>query len=333
MNKFKGWFGIYTLKQVINKILFTYQKKRKIIFEILYISFASKIYHKISSRIIIYIINIFGFEKYNNSIILRSLFFSGTRGMSIDEIMNIREKHFEKIILNDNKIYNKDFRDIIFEIRDRGYSDISNLFNLKEDEINKVITYFKTQELYNGHDPLQSDLNKIKYKNIYKNNTNHQLFNKGYFSYDAGTSLKNDQINKLVNSKRLKLLADLYCGFDTELYTISTLLNTKEKFEHPVANFHRDTDDLITFGFFIYWTKTTQNNGATKYILGSHRKVTTNNNEQILDANPGTIIAGDWMGLHSGNNNMEEAERLITILRFGKKINNCYMQTKSFYFF
>ena len=239
-------FFTYTYIHIIFSKYYMYIR---IIFEILYISFASKIYHKISSRIIIYIINIFGFEKYNNSIILRSLFFSGTRGMSIDEIMNIREKHFEKIILNDNKIYNKDFRDIIFEIRDRGYSDISNLFNLKEDEINKVITYFKTQELYYGHDPLQSDLNKIKYKNIYKNNTNHQLFNKGYFSYDAGTSLKNDQINKLVNSKRLKLLADLYCGFDTELYTISTLLNTKEKFEHPVANFHRDTDDLITFGF------------------------------------------------------------------------------------
>ena len=286
-----------------------------------------------SSRIIIYLVNIFGFEKYNNSTILRSLFFSGIRGMSLDEIMNIREKYFKKVILNDNKIHNKDFKDIICVIRDRGYCDISKMFNIKEDEIDEVKKYFKSQELYNGHDPLQSDLNKTNYENIYKNKTSHQLFNKGYFSYDAGTSLKNDQINRLVNSKRLKLLADLYCGFDTELYTISTLLNTKEKFEHPVANFHRDTDDFITIGFFIYWTKTTKNNGATKYILGSHRKTTTNNNEQILDANPGTIIAGDWMGLHSGNNNMEESERLITIIRFGKKINNCYMQTKSFYFF
>ncbi len=53
----------------------------------------------------------------------------------------------------------------------------------------------------------------------------------------------------------------------------------------------------------------------------------------ILEVDAGTLIAGDWMGLHSGNSKMEDNERLITMIRFGKKINQSYMQTKSYYFF
>ena len=94
------------------------------------------------------------------------------------------------------------------------------------------------------------------------------------------------------------------------------------------------TDDFISLSYFIYWTRTNKDNGATKYIIGSHRdKYADTNNEKILEVKPGSIIAGDWMGLHSGNSKMQDSERLITMIRFGKKINQSYMQTKSYYFF
>ncbi len=325
--------NFYSVKEILNKIFFTFKKKRKIFYELLYLTFAIKLYHKISAKIIIFFVKRFGFDFYNNNKILRLLFFSGIRGMSLEEIFRIREPHIIKIKKNDDKILDDNYKNIIIEIREKGFCNVSNIFNLKDKDAENVKNFFKTKELYNGHDPLQSDLKKINYSKIYNHEAKHEIFNKGYFSFDVETSLENQLINNLFTSKKLKIIADLYCGFDTEPYTISTMLNIKKEILHPVTSFHRDTDDFISLGFFIYWSKTDKNNGATKYKIGSHRKDNNNNSEFILEANPGTIIAGDWMGLHSGNQKMEDRERLITMIRFGKKINQSYMQTKSYYFF
>ena len=69
----------------------------------------------------------------------------------------------------------------------------------------------------------------IKYNEIYSNNVDHEIFNKGYFSFDVKTSLSNQVIKNLFFNKKLKKLADIYCGFETEPYTISTMLNIKKE--------------------------------------------------------------------------------------------------------
>ena len=53
----------------------------------------------------------------------------------------------------------------------------------------------------------------------------------------------------------------------------------------------------------------------------------------ILEVPKGSIIAGDWMGLHKGNAKLDSSqERFLTVMRYGKKINQSYIQSKSYYF-
>jgi len=328
--------NFYSLKEILNKIFFSFSKKKKIFHELLYLTFAVKIYHKISSKIILYIINKYGFEFFNESKILRYLLFSGIRGMSLENIFQIRNKHFQKIIQIDNNIEDIEMKKSISQIRKDGFSNISNIIKFEESEVKEVNEYFRLQKMYNGHDPMQSDLKLINYSEIYSNNVDHEIFNKGYFSFDVKTSLSNQVIKNLFFNKKLKKLADLYCGFETEPYTISTMLNIKKEILHPVAEFHRDTDDFISLGFFIYWSETNKNNRSTCYKTGTHLVSDFENainQNKYIEVKAGTIVAGDWMGLHRGNQKMEESERLITMIRYGKKINQSYMQTKSYYFF
>lgn len=324
----------YTLSQGLRKIYFKFNfKKRKIIYDLLYITLASKIYQKVSAFFIEFICNTAGFNFFLNNKVVRLLFFSGIRGMSLKSIFRIRNKHFQKIIHKDLGIPTK-YKWYVKKIRDDGFCEVNDLFKLEKKDIENVKSYFKNSNLYDGHDPMQSSLKKIKYTNISKHDIKHVIFNKGYFSYDAQTSLNNDIIKSIFYNKDIKNLADHYCGFNTEPYTISTMLNIKKDIFHPVTDFHRDTDDFIALGFFIYWTETNENNGATGYQLGSHLNYGKKNHKiKMINAKPGTIIAGDWMGLHKGNSKMSKDERLITMIRFGKKFNQGYMQTKSYYFF
>lgn len=87
-------------------------------------------------------------------------------------------------------------------------------------------------------------------------------------------------------------------------------------------------------GFFIYWTDTDKNNGATSYKIGSHiNNEPYNKKIEFIEVDAGSIVVGDWMGEHRGNEKIKNKERLITMLRFGRKFNQGYMQTKSYYFF
>ena len=53
----------------------------------------------------------------------------------------------------------------------------------------------------------------------------------------------------------------------------------------------------------------------------------------ILEVPKGSIIAGDWMGMHKGNAKLDSSqERFLTVMRYGKKINQSHIQSKSYYF-
>ena len=326
--------SFYSLNKIFNKLFFSFQKKKKLFYEILYLTIAVNFYHKISAKIIFFVISRFGYKSYVQSKILRYLFFTSIRAMKLENIFSIRKNYFNLIAKEDEEIQDDEIKKIIKEIRSKGYCNISNIINIKNQDVDDVKNYFKSQKLYNGHDPLQSNLNKYDYEEIHKNNEeNHEIFNKGYYSYSAETSLNNPVLKNLFNNKKLQQLSNSYCGFKTNPYALATMLNIKKKILHPVTQFHRDIDDFVSLGFFIFWTKTDRNNGATTYKVGSHLDVNSNGPDEFLEVEPGSIIAGDWIGLHKGNSNMIDRERLITMIRFGNKINHSYFQTKSYYFF
>ena len=253
--------------------------------------------------------------------------------MPLKKVLRIRKNYIKNLVKEDEKINDEKIKKILKEIRTKGYCDITNFVKIKDDEINQVKSYFKNQKLFNGHDPLQSNLEKYDTNQIYDNDEIHKIFNNGYFSYSAETSLNNYVLNNLFKNKNLKQLSDLYCGFDTQPYALATMFNIKKETSHPVTQFHRDIDDFISLGFFIFWTKTDKNNGATTYKIGSHIDENCNGPDEFLEVDAGSIIAGDWIGLHKGNHKMINRERLISMIRFGNKINHSYFQTKSFYFF
>lgn len=326
----------YTLDQAIKKIFFTYGKKRRLIFEFFYLFLTLNFIHKISAFITMFICKNFGYEKYNNSKILKILLFTGIRGMKQSDIFNIREKHFLTL---KNKIAVKSYNGLdqsISEIRENGFCNVSKLFDLSEQDVNEVNNFFLKEKFYNGHEPMQSNLKKMTFDELKKlKRCNESLiFDRGYYSFDIETQLKNNIVKELYNSKVLKDLSDAYCGFETEPYTILTMLNLPNKDAHPVTDYHRDPDDYIFLGFFIYWTDTNINNGATTFKIKSHKKEFKDGiGEKILEVKPGSIIAGDWMGLHKGNEKIENDKyRLVTMIRFGKKFNHTYIQTKSYYF-
>ena len=81
--------------------------------------------------------------------------------MSIDTIFSIREDFFKNIEKDDKLIPDEKYMNIVLEIRKNGFCDISNLFKFRDEDVSNLIKYFHSQKLYNGHDPLQSDLKKI----------------------------------------------------------------------------------------------------------------------------------------------------------------------------
>jgi hypothetical protein len=326
----------YTINQALKKIFFTFGKKRKIFFEFFYLFITIRFLHKISAILTLLICKYFGYEKYNNSKLLKLILFTGIRGMKQDDIFQIRETYFLKIKKNESLNFNDDISNTIAELRENGVCNVSNIININQKDVNDVNEYFLKEKFYNGHEPMQSSLKKMSFDELNSIKKNKSLiFDKGYYSFDAETQLNNPVINQLFYSDKLKKLSDTYCGFETEPYVILTMLNLPNKGVHPVAHYHRDPDDYVFLGFFIYWTNTDINNGATTFKLKSHtEKYKNGTSEEILSVKPGSIIAGDWMGLHKGNEKIEDNKyRLLTMVRFGKKINHTYIQTKSYYFF
>ena len=217
----------YSTSEGLRKIIFSFNKKQKIFFDFFYITLAFKPYHKIAAFFIKAICRFFGYNFFLKTDLVRILFFSGIRGMSLNDIFYIRNNHFKNITKNDDKIPNQ-YKNIINNLRKDGFCILNkNLFNISSADIKNVNAYFRKRKFYDGHDPLQLSLKTLDYKNINNHNLNHAIFNKGYYSFDPGTSLKNNKIKSIINNPAIKTIADYYCGFETELYTISTMLNVK----------------------------------------------------------------------------------------------------------
>ena len=321
----------YSLSQALNKIFYTFGKKRKIIYDFFYITLAFGFYQKISGGILVFLIHRYGYKLYNNNNFIRIFLFSGIRKISIENIFKIRNNYFKSF--EDNAIEDPIYEKIILEIKEKGFCDITKLINISDEDIENVIAHYKANDFYDGHEPMQSSFKKMNYNDLKDYSASHEIFNKGYYSPSTQVSLDNSVIKTLFNNIHFQKLSSLYCGFKTKGYLLHTMLNISKEGVHPVTQYHRDTNDFVDLGFFIYWTDTDKNNGATTYQEGSHRNLNGDFKSNILEVPKGSIIAGDWMGLHKGNAKLDSsAERFLTVMRYGKKINQSHIQSKSYYF-
>ena len=330
-NKITNYFKLSSFAQLLYRINYTFGEKRKVIYDFFYITLYWNFYQKIAGYILLFILNKLGYIFYSEKNYLRLILFSGIRTISIENIFKIRNNHFKSF--EDNVIEDPVYEKIILEIREKGFCDITKLINISDEDIENVIAHYKANKFYDGHDPMQSSFKKMNYNELKSDHLSSSVNEKGYYSPSIQISLKNSVIHKLYNNIHFQKISSLYCGYDTEFCLLHTMLNIKNPGSHSIVQSHRDQNDFIELGFFIYWTDTDKNNGATTYQEGSHRNLEKNLKNYSIEVPRGSVIAGDFMGIHKGNDKLESSEeRFLTVMRFGKKINQGYMRGKMYYF-
>jgi hypothetical protein len=283
---------------------FAYKKKIKRLLRLIIINFIPLNYiiavliNKFSSKnkyLLYKIINNFnligkGYIRYISTKTRKSIFFS---------------------IRKNNQIIKNKFAD---EVLRNGYCKLKYKLSQK-----KIIFFFneiKNKNFYNSQVPSQSSA-LINYNYVFNSKEGGN-----FYCLHPEISLNSKILKKIIYGKKLKEIADSYCGYKTELYSINTFLSkpSNNNIPHYVQRLHRDYDDVSSLTFFICWTKTSINDGATLFHKKSHfedeeKKIIS------LSGSPGEIYCVDTFGLHSGNLNLKKI-RLSTWIRYGRR--NCY---------
>jgi len=217
---------------------------------------------------------------------------------------------------------------------DRQVSHLSSsgfvkLFEMGEFDVTNTTDYFQKQKIYNSHVPFKRDVGTMSVQEFLSKPDCH------YGSFDIPTSLRCYAINKLCSHPVIWQIARKYLNSDkVHLYSINTMFTKQSKNKNYVVYPHRDYDSASSLCFFIYWTETSKDNGATKFLPGSH-----------LDSNPpdidvfyhhlegaaGTVYAADVWGIHAGNDALT-SPRLTTWLRFSATTTRSYYLDKNYIF-
>jgi len=210
-------------------------------------------------------------------------------------------------------------------LKEKGYADISSILKITPDEIREVKEYFLSSNVaYDSQVPIWSSLTPRRVSDLTK------LDSISYISFPIDYSLGNIVVGRIASSSALRDISASYLGFKSSLYGINTMLTKRCDVPHGVTNLHRDYDDFLFLTFFVYWTDTTKNNGATYFVPGSHlNHVGT---EGIyLEGHAGSVFALDTYGLHAGNKSIQ-SERLATWIRYGRIPNVAYICDKNYLF-
>ena len=207
----------------------------------------------------------------------------------------------------------------------------SNLINSGRD-------FFLNQEfIYNSHIPLEKNQAKpkIKLKDFYSNEKSN------YGSFDIKTSVNCSALLNISKKFNFKNIADQYLlSNKSYVYSINTMLTKNSKFYDGVCNLHRDLDSMSSLTFFIYWTDTDKDNGATIIYPGSHcfdqdknfnKYSNKSSNLKYLSGESGSVFAVDTWAWHSGNKNIK-TNRLVTWVRFTSCPANTYFIDRNFLF-
>ena len=209
-------------------------------------------------------------------------------------------------------------RAVVDEIRSKGYLTYGNFVTPKTVEAAKA--HFGSCPYFNAQIHAQSDCVEINRDWRVKEFTPPHRFI-CFRTADSTEFLKKANIDLPF----LKSIADAYCGFDTQIYGINTMGTFPGKNAGYAMRLHRDYDDFRFLTFFISWTTTAEDDGATLFVPYSHRLSSARAEPIALCAAAGDLVAVDTFGLHAGNHRVKNP-RLTTWIRFGHRINLATIQ-------
>ena len=269
-----------------------------------------------------------------------------TKKIVVDFIRNnqIRYNKLNEIILKDND------KNYIDKLKDEGIVSITDLMINKSD-VEYVNSYFdNTKYFYDSHTPLLKNRKMLGEKPT-----------GAYASYDFNTQLNCTPILKACLNQKILSIAQNYLGTVPLLFSVNTFKTfpDQEAFTH---SFHRDLDNLLWVVFFVYWTKTSANDGGFQQIKFTHSISKNskydntkykspedfifntipgyNKDKEYLDffdkndivssyGDPGTVTACDTFGLHRGM--PVKTPRLVTWLRYGPISSRQKFEKESYY--
>ena len=207
--------------------------------------------------------------------------------------------------------------ELIREFREKGYCCLGKIFT--DQQCHNFVNNLNNKYFYNSQQPLQSD-GKLYFFN---NKNFKEKYNFNYFCFTQDNLANSKEIQNFLDEK--KNLFRSILNFDYEVYSSLTWVNLPTKKRHYVQKWHRDYDDFKFLTVIINWSDIDINNGATKYIEGSHNNAKTNGKEINFQGKKGTVFLVDNYGLHSGTL-PRDSVRITSWLRLGKLENPASIQ-------
>jgi hypothetical protein len=208
------------------------------------------------------------------------------------------------------------------------------IFSIKSISIENKILLEKTWSKYNQINEVSvenkkiiDELNKKGYSYLGKIFSNEECEKfekslKGKYFFNA-CFLPSDFINfnslKVFLEKNKELFREYLC-FDPQIYSSLTWINSQSKEEHYVHKLHRDYDDYKFLTIIINWTRSSKENGATRYLEGTHKSKINHGNEVYFDGDEGSVYIANLYGLHSGTP-VKGNNRISTWIRLGHLVN------------
>ena len=263
-------------------------------------------------------------ENKFNLKILKILLNNGIGFGAIRHITPENRTKFHDFVINTKPIKHKNLKDDISKIIDnlveKGYAKLP--IKLSPNELINIQDYFGKCNFYDSQVFAQSNNKEINldWRNIKNFNSSKRNF--CFRQIDTVNYLNKYPI---INFKYLKHIADLYCGFNTSLYELNTFGTFPGNKNSYVMRHHRDFDDFKFLTFFVAWTKTSEEDGATLFAPGTHLSSRSSKKMIPLSAEAGEIFALDTFGIHAGNPKVLNP-RLTSWIRFGNPINLATIQ-------
>ena len=189
-------------------------------------------------------------------------------------------------------------------------------------DVGAALSYFAGEKGYMAQTPLQSDgvLRRFDVNRLVAEKSSR------YFCFAPSTSLACEQVMRIVENPLLSEIANGYLGFAPHLYSINTFATIAGESDHYVMRLHRDYDDFRALTFFVCWTSTRADDGATLFVPGSHLRSDVDLKRLVpLAGEAGAVFAVDTFGLHAGNRAVESF-RIASWIRFGSIPNLATIQ-------
>lgn len=298
-------------RKLLKEARYSFGKKESLLEKFIYIIYFTQIYAKVIKYFWKYFMKIKNLNRFSKLILN-----PGITRIQHDYLINMRRNIYHSSFHVD---FSKD-EDYLKDLKVNGFVEVTDLLNISKDSAEEVFDYFTSKNAYPGQVPMQSNFNKINLSQASEININ-------YLSYTPDISLENVHINKIIKNKKIKKIVDDYLNYDSQIYSVNTMLTLPSDNKHSVTDKHRDIDDVIFLALFIYWTETSFDNGATMFEVGSHNK---KHGETIsLSGKKGSAFLVDTFGIHSGNKELKGL-RLATWIRYGSIPNYTYIVDKNY---